>query len=195
MKNFQKVCFRIRHSFSLKDKFRRLWWQIQGAQFGRGTKVPALSINWPHQVQIGAHCQLESGIFFKYDGIWKPGPSIVIGDGSFIGNSCEFNIRKNIHIGNNCLIASGCKFIDHDHSTVIGNRIHARPGIEAPITLEAEVWLGANVVVLKGITIGRGAIVAAGAVVTKSIATNEIWGGVPARKISDRPVSAPQFPR
>lgn len=47
--------------------------------------------------------------------------------------------------------------------------------------------IGANVVVLKGVTIGRGAIIAAGSVLTRSVGEYEIWGGVPARKLRDRP--------
>jgi len=38
--------------------------------------------------------------------------------------------------------------------------------------------------------IARGAIIAAGAVVTSDVATFEIWGGVPARKIGERPGAA-----
>ena len=49
-----------------------------------------------------------------------------------------------------------------------------------------DVIVGVNSVILKGIHIGDGAVVAAGSVVTKSIPANEIWGGNPARKISDR---------
>ena len=41
--------------------------------------------------------------------------------------------------------------------------------------------------ILKGCTISDYAVIAAGAVVTKSIAKGEIWGGVPARKIGQRP--------
>ncbi len=159
---------------------------MQGAQFGANTKVPALTMSWPHQVKIGANCRLEPDTAYKFDGIWKPGPAIVIGDRAFIGRGCEFNIRQGINVGSRCLIASGCKFIDHDHDTLPGDRLHSRPGLEAAITLEEGAWLGVNVVVLKGVTIGRNAIVAAGAVVTKSIAAEEIWAGVPARKIGQR---------
>ena len=60
--------------------------------------------------------------------------------------------------------------------------------VNAPIIIGDDVWLGVNVVILKGVNIGRGAIVAAGSVVTKSIAPYEIWGGMPAKKMSDRPV-------
>ena len=57
---------------------------------------------------------------------------------------------------------------------------------EASIVIEDDVWLGVNVAVLKGITIASGAVIAAGAVVAKSVPANEIWGGVPARKIGER---------
>lgn len=35
-----------------------------------------------------------------------------------------------------------------------------------------------------GVTIGAGSLIAAGSVVTKSVPAGEVWGGVPARKIS-----------
>ena len=59
-------------------------------------------------------------------------------------------------------------------------------GVAAPVVLRDHVWIGANAVILKGVEIGRGAVVAAGAVVTKNIPPNEIWGGVPAKKIGER---------
>jgi acetyltransferase-like isoleucine patch superfamily enzyme len=58
--------------------------------------------------------------------------------------------------------------------------------VRAAIVIGGDVWLGANVIVLKGVTIGTGAIVAAGAVVNRSIAENQIWGGVPAKFIKMR---------
>lgn len=57
-----------------------------------------------------------------------------------------------------------------------------------PAIIEDEVWIGANVIVLQGVKIGTGAVVGAGSVVTKSIPSMEIWGGVPAKKISDRDI-------
>jgi acetyltransferase-like isoleucine patch superfamily enzyme len=128
---------------------------------------------------------LEPDIFLKFDGIWCPDPSIIIGDGVFIGRGCEFNIRKKITVGQGCAIASGCKFIDHDHG-ITGERIDETPGAEAEIVVGDYVWLGCNVVVLKGVTIGSSAVVGAGAVVTKSIPAGEIWGGVPAKKLGSR---------
>ncbi len=183
----QKIFFRLRFQFGIRPALRKLWWQIQGARFGTGTGVPRLLITWPHQVVIGERCILEDDIFFKYDGFWLPGPSIVVGNRVFIGRGCEFNIRRRIVIGNDCLIASGCKFIDHDHALAVGaGPMHSLSCPEAAITLEEDAWLGVNVVVLKGVTIGQGAVVGAGAVVTKSVPPYEIWAGIPARKIGQR---------
>ena len=183
----QKICFRLRYQFAFRPLLRKLWWQAQGARFGAETSVPRLAMTWPHQVRVGAGCVLEEDIFFKYDGYWQPGPSILIGDRVFVGKGCEFNIRKRIEIGRDCLIASGCKFIDHDHEmTMGGGPMRGLSCPEAAITLEEDAWLGVNVVVLKGVTIGRGAVVGAGAVVTKSIPAYEIWAGIPARRLGTR---------
>jgi acetyltransferase-like isoleucine patch superfamily enzyme len=184
----QKAFFRLRWTFkgSFESHWRKIWWTMQGASFGSQTNVPRLQMTWPHKVRIGNSCILEEDIFFKFDGAWQSGTSIIIQDQVFIGRGCEFNIRQNI-IDNNSLIGSGCRFIDHDHGIANLNQpINKQPGLELPIVLEENVWLGVNVVVLKGVTIGSGSVVGAGSVVIKSIPTNEIWAGVPAKKIRDR---------
>ena len=158
-------------------------------RIGRGTALSKIYVTWPHQVSIGNYCVIEQLSFFKFDGVFLAGPSIIVGNNVFIGAGCEFNIRKGIEIGSNSLIASGCYFVDHDHdfserTIPISNQVN---GVESSISLGSDVWIGAHVVVLKGVAIGDGAIVAAGSVVNKSIPAYEIWGGVPARKLRDRP--------
>lgn len=158
---------------------------------GRGTKLTKFFVTWPHQVEIGECCRLEHHIYFHYDGIYKPGPAIRIGNHVFLGAGIEFNVRRRVSIGDYCLIAAGCKFIDHDHNISGVGPLPAVDGAEAEIILHDHVWLGANVVVLKGVAIGEGAVVAAGAVVTKAIPPNEIWAGVPARQIGARLETCP----
>ena len=53
----------------------------------------------------------------------------------------------------------------------------------APITIGNNVWIGAGVIVLAGVTIGDNTVVGAGSVVTKSIASNTVVAGNPAREI------------
>lgn len=180
--------FILRFRFFLKivGVLRRYRYRILGMKIGGGTNLPYLYVTWPHQIALGRNCKLEQNIFFKFDGIWQKGPSIVIGDSVFLGVGCEFNIRKGITIGNNSLIASGCRFIDHNHGMEIGELMRLQHGPEEAICIESDVWLGCNVVVLKGVKIGNGAVVAAGAVVTKSIPPYEIWAGIPAKRVGDR---------
>ena len=184
----QKVAFRVRCGMlSPASVGRFLWWTAQGAKFGRGTRVPRLSINWPHQVSVGRQCGLEDDVCFKFDGPWQPGPSIVVGDRVFIGRGCEFNVRLRVVVEDDARIAAGCRFIDHDHEIAPIGRWQGGAGREGPIVVGDDAWVGANAVVLRGVTIGRGAIVGAGAVVSRSVPPYEIWAGVPARKIGTRP--------
>lgn len=188
MKIIQKALFRLKERTAavIVSKIRKALLSAQGLSVGK-TNIPKIETTWPHKIKIGDHCHLEAGIYFKYDGIWSEGKSIIIGDRVFLGRFTEFNIKKSIYIGNDSLIASGCKFIDHDHGyDDITTPMNKQNGLEAEIIIESNVWLGVNVIVLKGVTIESGAIVAAGAVVTKSIPSGEIWGGIPARKIGLR---------
>ncbi|GAB4556465.1 MAG: hypothetical protein Tsb007_14790 [Rhizobacter sp.] len=188
---FARAIFRLRAHGRLyvTDALRTAWWGALGMHIGRGTTLPRIHATWPHQVSLGHNCTLEHDVYFKFDGIYQLGPSLRFGDTVFIGAGCEFNIRVGIRVGSNALIASGCRFVDHDH----GFSSRAIPmgqqtdGIESPIVIEDDVWIGANTVVLKGVTIRRGAVVAAGSVLTHSVGAYEIWGGVPARKLKDRP--------
>lgn len=188
-KVYHKLCFRLRDRGKawIVNPIRSGYWRLQGMRVAGRGQLPRLWCTWPHQVAIGANCYLEEDIYFKFDGSWAPGPSIVIGNCTFIGRGCEFNIRTEIVIGADCLIGSGCKFIDHEHG--MADReipMKIQNGEEARIVIGRNVWLGVNVVVLKGVSIGEGSVVAAGSVVTKSIEPGEIWGGVPARLIRKR---------
>jgi acetyltransferase-like isoleucine patch superfamily enzyme len=178
--------FRFRYLKRCLNIIEKTSLRISGMKIGEGTYLSKIVITWPHQVSIGNDCKLEHSIYFKYAGIWSIGPSIIIEDKVFIGSGCEFNITKGIQIGKNTMIASGCRFIDHDHGTAKGTAINDQKATVRPIIIEEEVWLGVNCVVLKGVKIGKGAVVAAGSVVTKSIPAYEIWAGVPAKKINER---------
>ena len=169
--------------------------RLFGMRIGKRTVMGFPHANWPHKIVIGSDCLIESDVVFKHDGIWSANPSIRIGCHVFIGRGTEFNIRRGIIIGNDVLIASGCRLIDHDHGTSPGQPMRTQPGPEAEIRIGDDVWIGCNAVILKGVTIGNGAVVGAGSVVNKTIPSKEIWAGVPARRIGIRGDPQEALPR
>jgi acetyltransferase-like isoleucine patch superfamily enzyme len=166
---------------------RKIYLQLLGARIGPGTRMPKCDVPWPHQIQLGTDCTLEPDIYFKFDGFWLPGPSIIIGNRVFVGRGVEFNVQGKIEIGDDSGIGSGCVLADHNHATAsTSERMRDQPVEINPIWIGKDVIVGVNSVILKGVKIGDGAVVAAGSVVTKSVPANEIWGGNPARKLRDR---------
>jgi acetyltransferase-like isoleucine patch superfamily enzyme len=186
-RTFQKAVFCFHHYLlsGFYSRMRVFYFRLAGMRIGTETGLGRVKVVWPHQITVGSKCILEDDVELKYAGFWQPGFAIHIGDKCFIGRGTEFNITKRIIIGHRCAIASGCKFVDHDHG-IIGERIDEQPGPEKEIIVGNDVWLGANVIVLKGITIGNSAVVGAGSVVTKSIPAREVWAGVPAKRLGTR---------
>lgn len=183
-----KIFFYLRYKIleNISSNFHIFYWRFLGAKIGKNTYLNKSKMTWPNKVSIGNNCHIEYNTFFKFDGVYSDNRSIIIGDNCFIGNSTEFNISKGICIGDDVLIASGSKFIDHDHGKSLNELIRVQNCIEKEITIGNNVWIGVNVVVLKGVKIGDGAIVAANSVVNKEIPENEIWAGIPAKKIGMR---------
>jgi acetyltransferase-like isoleucine patch superfamily enzyme len=186
---FLRLVFILRYRFikKISQKIRTTILRLKGVSIGKNVEIESCYFTWYHNIKLGDNCTIERHVFFNANGAFNPKHTIIIGDKTFIGNGCEFNIAQNITIGYHCAIASGCKFIDHNHGFDTQNVfIGLQPAQNAPIKIEDDVWLGVNVVVLKNVHIGQGAIVGAGSVVTKSIPPYEIWGGVPAVKIRNR---------
>lgn len=184
---YARVIFAIRVRMGYLGAWRKWWWRLQGMRIGRRVSLARIDTLWPNQVAIGDDCVVMRDVVFDYcHGVSRPGPSITIGDNTYVGRNIEFNVREGVAIGRDCILAAGCRFIDHDHGMDMKSLIQEQHGPELAITLGCDVWLGANVIVLKGVVIGDGVVVAAGAVVTRCIPAHEIWGGVPARKIGER---------
>ncbi len=108
------------------------------------------------------------------------GKNIHIGKNVFINSGCRFQDQGGIIIGDGVLIGHNAVLATLNHDINPENRSSMTP---APIIIGKNVWIGASATILPGVTIGDGAIVAAGAVVTKNVPPNVIVGGVPAKVI------------
>ena len=82
-----------------------------------------------------------------------------------------------IHIGANTLVAGGAVVLSHEH--------HKRVGENEPYCVDTFIgkrcFIGINAVIMPGIKIGDEVIVGAGSIVTKSVESNCIVAGNPAR--------------
>ena len=106
------------------------------------------------------------------------GKNITIGKDVFINSGCHFQDQGGIEIGDGALIGHNVVLatINHDLNPKENRKNHY-----APIKIGAHVWIGSNATVLPGVTIGDYAVVAAGAVVTQDVSAMTVVGGVPAR--------------
>lgn len=85
-----------------------------------------------------------------------------------------------ISVGDNVTLATGVKLLAHDASTARISGVHTKIGI---VEIGNNVFIGANSIVLPNVRIGDNVVVAAGSVVTKDIPSNNVYGGVPAKRI------------
>ena len=108
------------------------------------------------------------------------GKNLKIGRNVFINSGCQFQDQGGIEIGNGSLIGMKTVIATLNHSLNPNERGNLMP---KPVKIGRNVWVGANVTILPGVTIGDGAVIAAGAVVSKDVEENTVVGGVPAKFI------------
>lgn len=106
------------------------------------------------------------------------GKNIIIGKDVFINSGCHFQDQGGIKIGDGTLIGHNVVLatINHDLNMEKNRKNHY-----APITIGTHVWIGSNATILPGVTLGDWAVIAAGAVVTQDVLPRTVVGGVPAK--------------
>lgn len=153
---------------------------------------------------------LEYDNFKEKDAILKElfgaiGENVAIDENFF----CDFG--KNIFIGNDVIINSGCTFIDNEKIT-IGNKVLIAPNVQIytayhpllpeerlkekingsncyfttcadPVEIKDGAWIGGAAIILPDVTIGKNSVIGAGSVVNRSIPDNCVAVGNPCRVI------------
>lgn len=110
------------------------------------------------------------------------GKNIHIGENVFINSGCRFQDQGGIFIGDNVLIGHNVVLASLNHNMSPSKRGNMIP---KKIEIGKNVWIGANATICQGVKIGDGAVIAAGSVVTKDVEKNTLVGGIPAKFIKD----------
>ena len=108
------------------------------------------------------------------------GRNIKLGRNVFINSGCCFQDQGGIELGDGCMIGHQVVIATLNHDLMPERRASMIP---AKVTLGRNVCVGAHATILPGVTIGDNSVVAAGAVVTKDVPANCVAAGVPARVV------------
>lgn len=106
-------------------------------------------------MKIGKNCDINPGLMVDYSHCWL------------------------IELEDRVTLAPQVYLLAHDASTK-RTLNHTRLG---RVLIKAGAFIGARSIIMPGVTVGENAIVAAGSVVTKSVESNTIVGGNPAKFI------------
>lgn len=131
-----------------------------------------------YKMNIGKNVVIYGG--FEIRDPWN----ISIGEGSIIGDNAILDGRNGIVVGKDVNFSTGVWLWTEQHDFNDTYFLSNKKG--GPIKIGNRAWISSRVSILPDITIGEGAVVAAGAVVTKNCEQFAVYGGVPAKKISNR---------
>lgn len=111
--------------------------------------------------------------------------SCTIGHNSWVGQLSIFNTRERLTVGNSFRSGPYNQLWTHNASgeLIEGSTLY----LEAPTIIEDNVWLcGSFISINPGLKISDGTVVLPGSIVTKSTKKKHIYGGIPAKDITDK---------
>lgn len=173
---------------------------VQGVRGVRFYGMPVVSMAPGSSIALGARVVLCSHPRFTALGVARPvvlrtlRPNALIRIGADVGISggviCA---AHSVEVGDRCLFGADVQITDTDFHPIASEnrRFENRPDCisSAAVFIEENVFLGAGVRVLKGVRIGRNSVIGAGSLVTRSIPSDVLAAGVPARVIGPLPIS------
>lgn len=138
---------------------------VQSKSIGLGSRIWQFVVILP-EAKIGEDCNICSHCLIEND--------VVIGDRFTVKSGVQ--LWDGLRVGNDVFIGPNASFANDSFP-----RSRRRPEQFALTFIEDGASIGAGAVILPGVVIGRNAMVGAGAVVTRSVPSNAIVVGSPAR--------------
>ena len=116
---------------------------------------------------------IKHGKFTKYNYIVQYPEGLKLGKNFDIGTFTYINAKYGVTISDLVQIGSHCSI--YSHSTIDSKK--------GTIVLEKNCRIGTHSTVMPNVTVGENSIVAAYSFVNRDIPKNEVWGGVPIKRI------------
>ena len=183
---FSTLCRKSLYNMAFSSQFK---------YFGKRTKLDISG-----QVHIGKNVYIGDDVTL----IVENGASLVIGDNSFIGESCyikcfggQVEIGRDVSINSKSFL-NGCGGLKIGDNTRIGtqsiiiasNHKFGEPDLlvkdaitKLGVSLGENIWLGARVTVLDGVTIPSNSVIGACSLVSKPLDEAGVYVGSPVKKI------------
>ena len=117
---------------------------------------------------------IRHGKLTKYNYIVQYPQKLKVGKNFDIGTFTYINSRFGVQIEDDVQIGSHCSI--YSHSTIDDKN--------GPIILKKNCRIGTHSTVMPNVTIGENSVIAAYSFVTKNIPKNEVWAGIPAKRIN-----------
>jgi len=174
-----------------------LYFRIKGVSFGNRLRVRGyvgLVLKKGCKITIGDNFVLLSGNMYNSIGRnikssirADDGAIINIGNNVGMSNICIWS-KCEITIGDNVKIGADTVILDSDmHSLNYLDRRNPKSDVanakKYSVFIGDDAFIGTRCIINKGVRIGQRSIVASGSVISKSIPSDEIWGGNPAQFI------------
>jgi acetyltransferase-like isoleucine patch superfamily enzyme len=198
---FKKIFYRLKGYKIGKNVFIGLGSVIIGknVHINDNTKIGFLSVIRANEISIGRFVTIGSMVYIDTEkvfidddarinenviiaGITFPDSVLRLGKRTIIMEYSFINPTKPIQIGDDSGIGGHCLLFTHGSWL---SQLDGYPVTFAPITIGKNVWLPWRVFIMPGVTIGDNVVIGANSLVNRSVPSNCLIAGSPAKIISE----------
>lgn len=135
-------------------------------------------------------CKSHGHNTMLHNGITVHNPeNLEIGDDVALGDRVTILAFGGVKIGSRVMLAHDTSIITATHNHT--NKVMVNEILYSSVDIGDDVWIGAKTIIMPGVTIGNGAVVGAGSIVTRSVPSNSIAFGAPAKVVATDRFSHP----